>query len=182
MVDKRVWSGAIAVVTLIVAGAGALPELLLRPASTAPTVIVSVTEPKAEAAARPKQTLAEVDGAPVPIDDTTKPTTPPKDAIAAAARPAAPAPEIPEPGPAAPEMPAPSPAVAFPPVQPVGVAAVSIPEALSPAHSPAAEVIPARPKIEKPPRPERTAWQPAKPKKSARPAVYPIGEFLAWRR
>ena len=38
MIEKRFWSGAIAVVTLIVAGAGALPELLLRPASTGPSV------------------------------------------------------------------------------------------------------------------------------------------------
>ena len=49
MIEKRFWSGAIAVVTLMVAGAGALPELLLRSASTGPNVALPRRDaPKAE--------------------------------------------------------------------------------------------------------------------------------------
>ena len=55
MMEKRFWSGAIAVVTLIVAGAGALPELLLRPASTGPSVALPRNAPKAEPIAPPEQ-------------------------------------------------------------------------------------------------------------------------------
>ncbi len=56
MIEKRFWSGAIAVVTLIVAGAGALPELLLRPASTGPSVALPRNAPKAEPIAPLEQT------------------------------------------------------------------------------------------------------------------------------
>jgi hypothetical protein len=67
-------------------------------------------------------------------------------------------------------------------VQAVGDAAANAPDAVRPGNPPAPEAIPPRPNVEKPPRPERTARRPAKPRQTVRPAVYPIGEFLAWRR
>jgi hypothetical protein len=180
MIDKRFWSGAIAVVTLIVAGASALPELLLRPASSGPTVVLSVSAPKAEPVVKSERTVART--APVPIENRMAPVAPPDQSIVAEApHPLVSVPDTPNPEPAA-SISAPVPSNAFPPVQPVGIAAASAPDVVKPANPPAAEGDAARSKVEKPPRPERIAGQAEKPKKAVRPAVYPIREFLAWRR
>ena len=45
--DKRFWSGAIVVVTVVVAGASALPGLLLRPASLDEPLVITAPAPKA---------------------------------------------------------------------------------------------------------------------------------------
>ena len=128
MMEKRFWSGAIAVVTLIVAGAGALPELLLRPASTGPSVALPRNAPKAEPIAPPEQIAVVMQSASVPVvnrADTIAPPEPPK--AEAAPQVVAAAPEPPKPEPEVPATPAPAPPVAFPPVQSVGVAAASDP-------------------------------------------------------
>ena len=92
MIDKRLWSGAIAVVTLIVAGAGALPELLLRPVPTAPTVVVAQSATTAEPIAKPEQTRRTTQSASVPANRADN-IAPAEESIAAARRVAAPAPE-----------------------------------------------------------------------------------------
>jgi len=181
MIDKRFWSGAIAVVTLIVAGAGALPELLLRPAPTAPTVVVAQSSTTAEPLAKPEQTGSTAQSASLPADNRADNIAPAEESIAAAPRVAAPLPEPPRPEPEVPAPPAAAPPVAFPPVQPVGAAAASVPDAVPPANPQATPAIPTHPGTGKPHRPERAAQRPAKPKQAVRPATYPIGEFLAWR-
>jgi len=187
MIDKRFWSSAIAIVTLIVAGASALPELLLRPASTAPTVVLPLAAPKAKP--MPEQTAAPPQSAPMPAVNHTERGTPTTRSIATAPpQPAAPDPEKPKaaPLPAATLLP-PAP-VSFPPVQPLGDAAANVPSAIPaanpvpPARPPGIEANRARPDAEKPVPAERIARRPDKPIKSVRPAAYPIGEFLAWRR
>ena len=184
MIEKRFWSGAIAVVTLIVAGAGALPELLLRPASTGPSVALSRDAPKAEPMAPLDQTPVVMHGASVrPVDraDTVVPPEQPK------AEPApqfvAAAPESPKPEPEVPATPAPAPPppVALPPVQPVGVAAASAPDVIPPAAPQATAATAAQPMINNRPA-ERAVQRPAKPRQNVRPAAYPIGDFLAFRR
>ena len=47
--DKRFWSGAIVVVTVVVAGASALPALLLRPASLDEPLVVTAPAPTSTA-------------------------------------------------------------------------------------------------------------------------------------
>jgi hypothetical protein len=178
MIDKRLWSGAIAVVTLIVAGASALPELLLRPAS-APTVIVPTTT---QSVAKAAQTATPERSVPGRAPDRIEPVAPPQETIAAARRVVVPPPEMPRAEPLAPATPVPAPPLPFPPMQPLIVGAASVPTALPPANPPATEATPSRTNAEKPLRPERVAWRPEKPKKTVRPAFYPIGEFLAWRR
>src|SRR6188508_515899 len=93
MIDKRFWSSAIAIVTLIVAGASALPELTAAPPQSAPMPAVNHTER----------------GTPTTRSIATAPP-----------QPAAPDPEKPKaaPLPAATLLP-PAP-VSFPPVQPLG--------------------------------------------------------------
>ena len=181
MIEKRFWSGAIAVVTLIVAGAGALPELLLRPASTGPSVALSRDAPKAEPMAPLDQTPVVMHGASVAAvnrADTVAPPEQPK------AEPApqfvAAAPESPKPEPEVPATPAPAPPVALPPVQPVGVAAASAPDVIPPAAPQATAAIAAQPMTNRPA--ERAVQRPAKPRQNVRPAAYPIGDFLAFRR
>ena len=160
MIDKRLWSGVLALVTLIVAGAGALPELLLRSASTAPTVVVPMAAPKAGPVLKPVLEVPTAAAPPRPIASNL---------------------DMPKPEPVPPAVPVPAPPVSFPPVQLVGVAAASAQDAVAPANPPAAELNAAAANAQKPPKPGRLA-RPEKPKKSIRPAVYPIGEFLAWRR
>jgi hypothetical protein len=182
MIDKRFCGGAIAVVTLIVAGASALPELVVRPIS-APAVVVPVAVPKAEPVLKSERIAAPEPSAPVLRGNQIDPIVSPQERIAAAApQPTVSVPEAPKPELVAPFPASPIPPVAFPPVQPVGIAAASAPQALSPANPPATEARPTRPSAEKPARPERAARRPEKPKKTVRPAIYPIGEFLAWRR
>ena len=129
MIEKRFWSGAIAVVTLIVAGAGALPELLLRPASTGPSVALPLNAPKAEPIVPFEQTAVVMHAASVPDVNRAETIAPPEPSTAEPApQVVAAAPEPPKPEPEVPAKPAPAPPVAFPPVQPVGVAAASAPD------------------------------------------------------
>ena len=180
MMEKRFWSGAIAVVTLIVAGAGALPELLLRPAS-APSVALPRNAPKAEPVAPPEEIAVVTRGASVPDvnrADTMAPpepsTTEPAPQVAAAV------PEPPKPQSVVLATPAPAPPVAFPPVQPVGVGATSAPGVIPPAAPQPISANAAHPMTTRPV--ERAVQRPAKPKQNMRPAAYPIGEFLVSRR
>jgi hypothetical protein len=46
MVDKRFWSGAILLVTIVVAGASSLPALLLRPAVPEPAPLAPAPSAK----------------------------------------------------------------------------------------------------------------------------------------
>jgi hypothetical protein len=180
MFDKRFWSGAILALTIVVAGAGSLPALLLRPAAPQP-----VAAERGQA-----WKIAERAAAPVEALPTANVEPPP----------AAPAPEV------APQEPTPTPAalsssqsiapepppvtsaretapIVFPPVQAVGVAEAS---SLEPAGTPAAESRPAPTKVrpaKKTARAERKAQQATKRKRNmVRPALYPIREFFAWRR
>ena len=92
------------------------------------------------------------------------------------------APEPPKPEREVPATSARSP-VAFPPVQAVGVAAASVPDMVPPTAIPQA-----RPQTRCVPRPTSRPDPSAplsgrqKPRQNVRPAAYPIGEFLAWRR
>ena len=179
MIEKRFWSGAIAVVTLMVAGAGALPELLLRSASTGPNVALPRRDaPKAEPVAPLDQTPVVMHGASLSdvnrADAIAAPEQQPKaepapQFVAAASEPPKPEPEVPA---------TPAPPVALPPVQPVGVAAASAPDVIPPAAPQAPAAIAAQPMTNRPA--ERAVQRPAKP--NVRPAVYPIGDFLAFRR
>jgi len=180
MIDKRFWTGAIAVVTLIVAGAGALPELLLRPASRGPSAVLAVSAPKPEPIAKSEQTAAVVPPALPPVSLVVT-DAPPQPARAAALQAAASAPEPPKVAPAAPVAAAPAPTPAFPPVQAVGIAASSVQDVVPPATPPAAPAS-ARPNTEKPARSEPLRRRSAKPRQNLRPAAYPMAEFLAWRR
>lgn len=190
MIDRRFWSGAIAVVTLIVAGSGALPELLLRPAPTGPAVVLPVSAPKVEPIAKPEQTAALEQATPVvhtasvPAVNRAEISPPPEQStagvapqsVAAVIKASVPEPEIP----AAPAL---APPVAFPPVQPVGVAAANAQDVVPPTTNP--QVRPAnsaRPVTDKPVQSEPTGRRPVKPGQNVRPEAYPIGEFLAWRR
>jgi hypothetical protein len=77
MVDKRFWSGAIVFVTLIVAGSGALPELLLRPVSTGPTVVLPLSAPMVEPVAKLEPTGAVANRAPARAISRTNTIAPP---------------------------------------------------------------------------------------------------------
>lgn len=189
--DKRFWGGAIAVLTVVVAGAGVLPGLLLRPALE--EVPVAGTVEPAPFVAKPK--LADAEPArpaasPAPAG-VTEPALPPKPASEppAAAPPPTPTPvaEAPKPAPQ-PAEPAVRTPISFPPVQPVGIATRpdldAVPTnsaAAAPTQARDASARPAREAAEKPAR--RVATREAgKRKRAVRPAIYPMREFLAWRR
>lgn len=182
MVDKRFWSGAILTVTIVVAGASSLPSLLLRPATpdpvpAVPTAVAKVAEPVTTRVE--PQPVAKAEPSPVVPAPQITVAEPPAKPIAPPQPAAAPAPE-PPPAPVREATP-----VAFPPVQPVGVATPSAPAArpaaTPPSDSPAAAT-PIR-ETRRAPRDERTVQQATKRKQNVtRPAPYPIGEFLAWRR
>lgn len=174
--DRSFWSGAIIVVTVVVAGAGTLPALLLRP--TAPEIGLSAesqpfvprptprTEPTPKLAELPKARgepaeLAQAVPSPDPVPDRV-----PGD-VAAQALPAAPSP------PAAASRPQESFPQSFPPVQAVDLPA---PAGVTPSNAspPPAE------SVAKPVRPPREAAR--HPKRQVRPAPFPLREFLAWRR
>jgi hypothetical protein len=193
MVDKRFWSGAIIVATVVVAGASALPALLLAPSAPEPMVpplaaapierkvepVVARVEPqpavKAEApapAARPLPPPAPA--APVPVLQVVA-APPPVETSSPVVLTTAPVRE--------------TASVPFPPVQPVGVVAsktepvpsIAAPLPISPR---AANATADRPVTEKPVRAQRTAAQRVTKRKRhfVRPAFYPLREFLAWRR
>lgn len=192
MIDKRFFSGAILVVTIVVAGASSLPALLLRPVAPEPMPIaapaaVKAAEPIPERAEAQPVVAARVEPKPVaereaPVSvaspqpvlrDPPLPEPPPAPvpAKAAAAAPPPPAPSAEPPAPMREAAP-----VAFPPVQPVGVATASGPD---PEPAAIAPVRPAR-TAEKPR--QRTAHQTVARKRFVRPAIFPLREFLAWRR
>jgi hypothetical protein len=180
MIEKRFWSGAIAAVTLIVAGAGALPELLLRPASTGPSVALPRKAPKAEPIAPLEPTAIVRDATSVPDVNRVHTIAPPEQPKAQPAPQVVAAAPEPKPEPEVPAKPAPAPPVAFPPVQPVGVAAAGAPDVVPPARSQVTSASAAQPMTNKPHGP--TAQRSTKPKQNVRPAAYPIGDFLAFRR
>ena len=163
--DRRFWSGSVIVVAGVIAGASALPALLLRsdPAVDSRSVIAV---PSARVA---PMRQAEVS---LPTPATVRPAAPQ----------AAPAAAI-----ATPQPPSPAPpvaAVAFPPVQPPSAEPPPTTEAAAPtASAPVAARANPDPPADKPAR----VTERAAPRKSAhlrrvRPAIYPIREFLAWRR
>jgi len=227
MADKRFWSGAIIVMTVAVAGAGAVPSLLLRPtAEPIPfentfTVAAAVstaaapksTQPIATAAKPAEPKAAELAtpreppriAAPVAIASTpvapnaaglTEPRTEPKAVPAPPSVAAAPAAIVPVAVAAAPvvapqtqrlatdllrpanEAPRAAQPDAFPPVQPIEVAArheTTPSDKLRAARSRAAArkwIRIAR---------GRSARVARRGGGSIRPAAYPIREFLAWR-
>lgn len=186
MIDKRFWSGAIVVATVVIAGASALPALLLAP--SAPEPMIPVTAAPAEWKAHPVVTRIEprpVARAEAPVPAQPAPAAP-EPQVAAAPPPVVPQPPVAPP--ATPVREAASP-VAFPPVQPVGVVAskmeTSSPIAAPPLAAPrAADATSSRPAIEKPARAQRTAAQRVTKRKrhAVRPALFPLREFLAWRR
>ena len=203
-VDKRFWGVATIVVTVAVAGAGSLPTLLLRPASldeSATDVAVGAPKPAsfnqrafiAEPAPQPLIAPVRIEAPPqpqpkpAPVQQAAAPPTPapvqqaapvalvtpsaspsPVQQAAAVATPAAQA--------AKPESkPAPQQAASFPPVQPVGEATPttsSAPTRAASAEPPAKAAKVRRADIQ----------GTVKPRRSARPARFPIREFLAWGR
>jgi hypothetical protein len=185
--DKRFWSGAVIVVTVAVAGAGALPTLLLRPsvepipfeATFAAAAIASQPEPKQAPTVPPPAPPPAVASTPSPMVAS---------APVALQEPRKAEPEVASPSvvtTAAVVVPVPEPAreakaEAFPPVQPVGIA-TGAPDV--------------SPQVEKPlsvsARRGARKWirvvhlrpvHAARRSGHIRPAAYPIREFLAWRR
>ena len=184
MIDRRFWSGAIIAATVVVAGASALPSLLLAPGPP---------EPMVPAAAAPIADKAAPAMARVEAPSVVKAEAPAPGLVVPVSAPAAPAHKV---APAAAVIETPPPVVrppareaalvAFPPVQPVGVVADRAepvpPVAVPPAAASAA--VAERPAVEKPARAQRTAaHRTMKGKRRAvRPATFPLREFLAWRR
>jgi hypothetical protein len=170
MIDKRFWAGAILAVTVVVAGAGSLPALLLRPvAADPPLVALAPTVNVAEPVQAPVQAKADpppvVAAAAVAVAEPPKPSPPPAPQVVAA--------PLPEPAPVREAAPV------FPPVQPVGITTPAQPVATPPTDAPAARVTDRAP--QRVARAERTA-KPSTRKRAVRPAPYPMREFLAWRR
>lgn len=177
MVDKRFWSGAVIAATVMVAGASALPALLLAPTAPEPMIPVAIVPPEKKAA------LVAARIEPQPVERAQAP-------VAAQPAPsvAAPTPQVAASPPPATPMREAAP-MAFPPVQPIGVA-TSKPEPAAAIAAPApavprvAEAANDRPVTEKPARAQRGAAQRTTTRKRqvVRPAVFPLREFLAWRR
>ena len=191
--DKRFWSGAILVVTIVVAGASSLPALLLRPAPLdAPPVAVTSPAPQVSQPAPAPQVSQ-----PAPAPQVSQPAS-----VVARMEPAAPAPKPIDPAPT-PEVAQPvqsqqpasppvesapaAPVVTFPPVQPVGIATQAGPDVApqqptQPTQSRAASARPdgTKAKGEKT-APRMTLQDAKKRKRSVRPAIYPLREFFAWR-
>jgi hypothetical protein len=170
MIDKRFWAGAILAVTVVVAGAGSLPALLLRPiAADPPPVALAPAVNVAEPVQAPVQAKADpppvVAAAAVAVAEPPKPSPPPAPQAVAA--------PLPEPEPPRAAVPV------FPPVQPVGITTPAQPAATPPPDSPAARVTIRG--SEKAARAERTPNTSTR-KRAVRPAPYPMREFLAWRR
>jgi hypothetical protein len=176
MLDKRFWSGAIIVTTIVVAGASALPALLIGPAAPEPTVPatpVSIAK-RAELVPRAEPPVAKE----VPAPGLTQPEATPPAQISASQR--AELASVGEPEPVAHDRDATP--VTFPPVQPVGVAAKAEPPA--PAALAASTTPDPRPVTEKPVRAQRIVPERVTKRKRqvVRPAVYPLREFFAFRR
>jgi hypothetical protein len=175
MLDKRCWRGAILVATI--AGASALPALLLPPAAPEPMVPATPVS----MAKRAEPVVPRVEPQPVarevPATVLTQPEAAPP-AQASVPHRAEPAP-VAEPAPLARDRDATP--VTFPPVQAVGVAAKAEP---IPVAAPSASAAPDRPVAEKPVRARRTATERVTKRKRqvVRPAVYPLREFFAFRR
>lgn len=190
MADKRFWSGAIIVVTVVVAGASALPALLLT--RGAPEPIVAVVTP-ASAEKRAELVVPRVEPQPiVKVEDSAsaaRSLSPPVSAaavqhVAAPQPPEAPAPVAPPPIPLREAAPG-----AFPPVQPVGIAtskmdSVPTPATPLPTSTAAAAGTSDRPVTEKFVRAQRAAAERniKRKRQVVRPALYPLREFFAWRR
>jgi hypothetical protein len=208
MNDKRFWSGAVVAVTVVIAGASALPSLMMRPSAPTPVAVVAAqaakpepakTEPRAElvmepVALAPPPRVAEVqlaaDPAPPQIIASEpqplvpeppawpEPTILPEPLIEPVKPPEPPAEprRIAEPVPAAAPVQAATP-MTFPPVQPIGVASGGPAATVAPENKETgAKAAAAKPASRTP------SVHLAQRKRSVRPAVYPIGEFLAWRR
>ena len=72
--DKRFWSGAIVVLTVVVAGASALPALLLRPASLDEPLVVTAPAPNA---AEPAPAVAKAEPAAKAVEPAPPVAQPP---------------------------------------------------------------------------------------------------------
>jgi hypothetical protein len=193
--DKRLWSGAILVLTIVVAGASSLPTLLLRPATPdAPPVAPEL--PTAQVP-QPLPVVATVEPTPAPKPIEAAPPPAPEVARSEVAQPAPSQAAAPTPVEAAPAgAPAAATAavaaatpVAFPPVQPIGVATQAGPDVApqqpAPTQSRAASATPdgTKARTDKSARAPRMTLQDAKKRKrSVRPAIFPLREFFAWRR
>jgi hypothetical protein len=191
--DKRFWSGAVVVLTVVVAGASALPRLLLQPAVEASAEVV----PPVPFVSRAAQPVAQSDvqpgtatpAAPTPVTADAKLANPAPPTPVPVAKPPQPAPQVASP-PALPSAPK-ADASPFPPVQPVDVAdqpgAPPRPAAdAAPTQTREASAAPQGSK-DRSERRRETVRVAAKPDRSQRrrhirPAAYPIREFLAWRR
>jgi hypothetical protein len=170
MADKRFWSSAILVATVVVAGASALPALLLAPSASGP-IVVAVTPAPVEKRAEP--VVARV-----------APAAPAPEEVAAPQPPETLVPIVPPPVPVREAAPG-----TFPPVQPVGIATSkmdSVPTPATPLRTsiPAAAGTSDRPVTEKPVRAQHAAARRVTKHKRnvVRPALYPLREFFAWRR
>jgi hypothetical protein len=203
--DKRFWSGAVVVVTVVVAGASALPRLLLQPAVDETAEIAPpapfVSRPVALTAAQQPQAAPQLvrqpeaePGNATPVAPATvaaRVADPVPQASAPVAKPPSPAPQTASP------PPLPSPPVVqvagaspFPPVQPVGVAdqpkappvADAAPTQIRDARAtPQASERGSERRREKVTRAAVQA-EASRRRRHVRPATYPIREFLAWRR
>jgi len=180
MVDKRFWSGAILLVTIVVAGASSLPTLLLRPAAPEPVPVVPspIAKTNVPAPVRAEaEPIAMAEPLPaastLPIAVAEPALAPAVQASAPQSVPAAEAAHLAHAQEVAP--------IVFPPVQPVGIPALPAPEvAASAASSAASAQVAPREKAARGGRRQQHAMTP-KPN-AVRPAPYPIREFFAWRR
>lgn len=212
MADKQFWSGAIIVATVVIAGAGALPTLLLAPGSSGPVLTPAAPKPQVAAAAvETKHAPAEPKAEAVGLRVELQPLVESKPARLAAPEPALSVMVVPQPEPARAELPPPPAEIV--PLPPPRVAEASPPPA-APIPEPMASV-PLRQAlpVEFPPvqpvgvpglrrdlpaaksapaqnmggplvQPPRRAAAKAQPQKRrpVRPAPYPLREFFAYRR
>lgn len=197
--DKRFWSGAVVVLTVVVAGSSALPRLLLQPALDEPAEIVPpapfVSRPVAPAAVSqptPRSDAEPVTATPVVPASVTVEVKLGPPSVPQAKTPAVPTPQpasqASSPAPPSPPAVRPADPSPFPPVQPIDVAdrpnaSPKVVADAAPNEAQATSV--ARQGSER--RREkivRAAVQPdtARRRRHVRPAAYPIREFLAWHR
>jgi hypothetical protein len=186
--DKRFWSRAVIAVTVAVAGVGALPTILLRPAAEP-----VVREPAVKSDETPAAVAPAVIPPSPPVAIAAAPASPPSEEPRPAepVTAAPPVPVVATPPAATPSAVAAAPAEparettpdVFPPVQPVEAVTPSeaAPEAVS-AVIPSRKIL-ARRAVRKWVRLARArAARTARHNGETRPAAYPIHEFLAFHR
>jgi translation initiation factor IF-3 len=178
-VDKKFWSGALVVVTVVVAGAGTLPALLLRsPVSEAPDLVtqaaVSAPASLPVVVKPPEVLLSNAVVLPLPVEPPKRVERPVAAEVSPAALAAAPAAVAAVPAAVA-AQPAAVAAQPAPPVpQPVPAAVVAVPAAVAPVPAAVPAATTAAPAASK-----QVAFPPVQPVDAPSAAPQPAGTDAA---